>query len=84
LELLAELMSCLHNILNVLQMAELLGILGLHNRSSQQMKLKLQRSNKLFKNLYSNVGSLKVKLELVNLQIRQTTLLPLQTPFSFL
>jgi len=45
--------------------------------------LKLQRNNKLLKNVCSNVGSFTVKLELVNLQIRQTTLLRLQTPFTF-
>ena len=34
-------MSCLHNVLNVLQMAELLGIICLHNRSSQQFKFEV-------------------------------------------
>ena len=36
-------MSCLHNILNVLQMAELLGILDLHNRSSEQLQFQVAK-----------------------------------------
>ena len=42
MEFLAEINELpIHNVLNVLQVAELLGILGLHNRSSQQMKFEV-------------------------------------------
>src|SRR6218665_2059771 len=55
----------------------------LNKTVAQCREAQCTEANKLLKNLCSNVASFTVKLQQVNLHIRQTTLLFLQTPFTF-
>jgi len=56
-------------------MAELLGILGLHNRSSQQLKFEVAQKQQTVNKFVQQCWFFHSEAKTSNLQIRQTTLL---------